>query len=118
MIKKICKNVNRLKRHQRIRNKISGTPECPRLSVFRSNKHISVQVIDDVNQRTLVASSTVTLKVENGGNVEAAKLVGADIAKKCQEANITKVVFDRGGYIYTGRIAALADAARENGLDF
>lgn len=118
MIKKICKNVNRLKRHQRIRNKISGTPECPRLSVFRSNKHISVQVIDDVNQKTLVASSSVALKIQNGGNVEAAKTVGADIANKCKEANITKVVFDRGGYIYTGRIAALADAARENGLDF
>ena len=118
MINKICKNVNRVKRHQRIRKTISGTPECPRLSVFRSNKHIAVQVIDDVNQKTLVSSSTVQLNVVNGGNIEGSKLVGADIAKKCLEAGIEKVVFDRGGYVYTGRIAALADAARENGLKF
>ena len=118
MINKICKNVNRVKRHQRIRKTISGTPECPRLSVFRSNKHIAVQVIDDVNQKTLVSSSTVQLNVVNGGNIEGSKLVGADIAKKCLEAGIENVVFDRGGYVYTGRIAALADAARENGLKF
>ena len=118
MINKICKNVNRVKRHQRIRKQISGTPECPRLSVFRSNKHIAVQVIDDVNQKTLVSSSTVQLNVVNGGNIEGSKLVGADIAKKCLEAGIEKVVFDRGGYVYTGRIAALAAAARENGLQF
>ena len=118
MINKICKNVNRVKRHQRIRKQISGTPECPRLSVFRSNKHIEVQVIDDVNQKTLVSSSTVQLNVVNGGNIEGSKLVGADIAKKCLEAGIENVVFDRGGYVYTGRIAALADAARENGLKF
>ena len=118
MINKVCKNVNRVKRHQRIRKQISGTPECPRLSVFRSNKHIAVQVIDDVNQRTLVSSSTEQLHVVNGGNIEGSKLVGADIAKKCLEAGIEKVVFDRGGYVYTGRIAALADAARENGLKF
>lgn len=118
MINKVCKNVNRIKRHQRIRKQISGTPECPRLSVFRSNKNISVQVIDDVNQKTLLSSSTEQLHVKNAGNIEAAKLVGADIAKKCLKAKITTVVFDRGGYIYTGRIAALADAARENGLKF
>ena len=118
MINKVCKNVNRVKRHQRIRKQISGTPECPRLSVFRSNKHIAVQVIDDVNQKTLVSSSTVQLNVVNGGNIEGSKLVGADIAKKCLEAAIENVVFDRGGYVYTGRIAALADAARENGLKF
>ena len=118
MINKVCKNVNRIKRHQRIRKQISGTPECPRLSVFRSNKHIAVQVIDDVNQKTLVSSSTVQLNVVNGGNIEGSKLVGADIAKKCLEAGIENVVFDRGGYVYTGRIAALADAARENGLKF
>ncbi len=118
MINKVCKNVNRVKRHQRIRKQISGTPECPRLSVFRSNKHISVQVIDDVNKKTLVASSSVELHITNAGNIEAAKLVGADIAKKCKAAKIETVVFDRGGYIYTGRIAALADAARENGLKF
>ena len=118
MINKICKNVKRIKRHQRIRKQISGTPECPRLSVFRSNKHIAVQVIDDVNQRTLLSSSTEQLHVVNGGNIEGSKLVGADIAKKCLEAGIEKVVFDRGGYVYTGRIAALAAAARENGLKF
>lgn len=118
MINKVCKNVNRVKRHQRIRKQISGTPECPRLSVFRSNKHIAVQVIDDVNQKTLVSSSTVQLNVVNGGNIEGSKLVGADIAKKCLEAGIENVVFDRGGYVYTGRIAALAEAARENGLKF
>ena len=118
MINKVCKNVNRVKRHQRIRKQISGTPECPRLSVFRSNKHIEVQVIDDVNQKSLVSSSTVQLNVVNGGNIEGSKLVGADIAKKCLEAGIENVVFDRGGYVYTGRIAALADAARENGLKF
>ena len=118
MINKVCKNVNRIKRHQRIRKQISGTPECPRLSVFRSNKHIAVQVIDDVNQKTLVSSSTVQLNVVNGGNIEGSKLVGADIAKKCLEAGSEKVVFDRGGYVYTGRIAALAAAARENGLKF
>ena len=86
MINKICKNVKRIKRHQRIRKQISGTPECPRLSVFRSNKHIAVQVIDDVNQRTLVSSSTEQLHVVNGGNIEGSKLVGADIAKKCLAA--------------------------------
>jgi large subunit ribosomal protein L18 len=118
MINKICKNVNRVKRHQRIRKQISGTPECPRLSVFRSNKHIAVQVIDDVNQKTLVSSSTEQLHIVNGGNIEGSKLVGADIAKKCLAAGIETVVFDRGGYVYTGRIAALADAARENGLKF
>ena len=118
MINKVCKNVNRVKRHQRIRKQISGTPECPRLSVFRSNKHIAVQVIDDVNQKTLVSSSTVQLNVVNGGNIEGSKLVGADIAKKCLEAGIEKVVFDRAGYVYTGRIAALAAAAREYGLKF
>ena len=118
MINKICKNVNRVKRHQRIRKQISGTPECPRLSVFRSNKHIAVQVIDDVNQKTLVSSSTEQLHIVNGGNIEGSKLVGADIAKKALAANITKVVFDRSGYLYTGRVQALAEAARENGLQF
>jgi large subunit ribosomal protein L18 len=118
MINKICKNVNRVKRHQRIRKQISGTPECPRLSVFRSNKHIEVQVIDDVNQKTLVSSSTVQLNVVNGGNIEGSKLVGADIAKKCLAAGIETVVFDRGGYVYHGRVKALAEAARAAGLEF
>lgn len=118
MIKKISKNVARQKRHLRIRNKISGTPECPRLSVYRSNSHMHVQIIDDVNQNTLVSSSTLALKLQNCGNVEGAKLVGADIAKKALQANIKKVVFDRSGYLYTGRVKALAEAARENGLEF
>ena len=118
MINKESKNISRVRRHARVRAKISGTPECPRLSVFRSNKHIEVQVIDDVNQKTLVSSSTVQLNVVNGGNIEGSKLVGADIAKKCLAAGIETVVFDRGGYVYTGRIAALAEAARENGLKF
>ena len=111
MIKKISKNVARQKRHLRIRNKISGTPECPRLSVYRSNSHMHVQIIDD-------SSSTLALKLQNCGNVEGAKLVGADIAKKALQANIKKVVFDRSGYLYTGRVKALAEAARENGLEF
>ena len=118
MIKKVSKNQNRVKRHLRIRKHLSGTPECPRIAVFRSNKHIAVQVIDDVNQKTLLSSSTEQLNVVNGGNVEGSKLVGKDIAKKCLDAGIEHVVFDRGGYIYTGRIAALADAAREAGLKF
>lgn len=118
MINKTSKNANRVKRHLRLRKQISGTPECPRLSVFRSNKHIAVQVIDDVNHKTLLSSSTEQLHVVNGGNIEGSKLVGADIAKKCLAQGIEKVVFDRGGYIYTGRISALADAARENGLKF
>lgn len=98
--------------------KISGTPECPRLCVFRSNAHIHVQIIDDVNQNTLVSASSVDMKLENGGNVEAARLVGTEIAKRALEKNIKEVVFDRGGYVYTGRVQALAEAAREAGLEF
>ncbi len=118
MIKKEAKTVARQRRHVRVRETVSGTKEIPRLNVFRSNKGIYVQVIDDVAQKTLVSSSTVELKIKNGGNIEAAKLVGADIAKKCKAAKIKKVVFDRGGYLYHGRVEALADAARENGLEF
>lgn len=118
MIKKESSNAMRLKRHARIRNKISGTSECPRLSVFRSNKGIYVQIIDDVNGTTLASSSSVMLKIKNGGNVEGAKAVGKDIAEKCKKLKIKKVVFDRGGYLYHGRVAALAEAARENGLEF
>ena len=102
----------------RVRTKISGTPECPRLNVFRSNSHIHAQIIDDVNGTTLVAASSVEMKLENGGNVEAAKTVGAEVAKRALEKNITNVVFDRGGYVYTGRVKALAEAAREAGLKF
>ena len=118
MIKKEANNVARLRRHKRVRNKVSGTAECPRLNVFRSNSQIFAQIIDDVKGATLVSSSSLSLKLENGGNVEAAKAVGADIAKKAVNAGIKEVVFDRGGYQYHGRVEALADAARENGLDF
>lgn len=118
MIKKVSRNEQRLRRHRRVRNKISGTPECPRLNVFRSNAHIHAQIIDDVNGRTLAAASSVEMKLPNGGNVEAAKQVGAELAKRAAAKDIKKVVFDRGGYVYTGRVQALADAARENGLEF
>ena len=118
MIKKESRNVSRVMRHERVRNNVFGTKEMPRLNVFRSNKEIYAQIIDDESQTTLVASSSVMLKIDNGGNIEGAKLVGADIAKKAVKAGITKVVFDRGGYQYHGRVEALADAARENGLEF
>ena len=118
MLKKVSRNDERLHRHLRVRTKISGTPECPRLNVFRSNSHIHAQIIDDVNGTTLVAASSVEMKLENGGNVEAAKTVGAEVAKRALEKNITNVVFDRGGYVYTGRVKALAEAAREAGLKF
>ena len=118
MIKKEATNVARLRRHKRVRNKVSGTAECPRLNVFRSNSQIFAQIIDDVKGATLVSSSSLSLKLKNGGNIEAAKAVGEDIAKKAVKAGIKEVVFDRGGYQYHGRVEALADAARENGLDF
>ena len=118
MIKKESNNVARLRRHSRVRNKVSGTAEMPRLNVFRSNENIFAQIIDDTKGNTLVSSSSVELKIKNGGNVEAAKLVGKDIAEKAKKAKIKKVVFDRGGYLYHGRIKALAEAARENGLEF
>lgn len=118
MINKGSKNLERQRRHVRLRTKISGTATCPRLNVFRSNKHISCQVIDDVAGKTLVSCSSITLKLANGGNVEAAVAVGTEIAKLCLANNIEAVVFDRGGYNYHGRIKALADAAREAGLNF
>ena len=118
MLKKVSRNDERLRRHVRVRRKISGTPECPRLNVFRSNAHIHVQIIDDVNGNTLVSASSVELKLENGGNVEAAKTIGKTIAERALEKNITNVVFDRGGYIYHGRVKELADGARESGLKF
>lgn len=118
MLKKVSKNVERQRRHLRVRKKISGTPECPRLNVFRSNAHIHAQIIDDVNGKTLVAANSVEMKLENGGNVEAAKAVGNEIAKRAIAANIENVVFDRGGYVYHGRVQALAEAAREAGLKF
>ena len=118
MIKKVSKNEARKLRHDRIRSKISGTNECPRLSVFRSNSQIFVQLIDDVKGVTLASSSSVELKIKNGGNAEGAAIVGKDIAEKAKKKKITKVVFDRGGYLYHGRVKALAEAARENGLEF
>ena len=118
MRKKESKNSQRIMRHKRVRKNISGTSEMPRLNVFRSNTQIYAQIINDETGTTLASSSSVQLKIKNGGNIEGAKLVGADIAKKAKEANISKVVFDRGGYQYHGRVEALADAARENGLEF
>ena len=112
----------RLKRKVRVRKKVLGTSERPRLNVFRSARHIHAQVIDDSKGVTLVAASTVSPEVAEGlkytGNAEAARKVGAEIAKKALAANISKVVFDRNGFLYHGRIKALAEAARENGLSF
>jgi len=120
MIKKKSKNKLRLKKHLRIRKNISGTAERPRLNVYRSSKNIYAQIIDDANGTTLVAASTVeaSLKGTNGGNIDAASSVGKLIAEKAKEKGIETVVFDRGGYIYHGRVKALADAAREAGLNF
>lgn len=118
MITKETRNVVRQRRHARVRAKISGTSSCPRLSVYRSNSHIHVQLIDDVNGVTLVSSSSVALKLDNGSNVEAATKVGTDIAQKALAAGIETIVFDRSGYIYHGRVKAVAEAARAAGLKF
>ncbi len=118
MIKKESRNTIRERRHERVREKINGTAETPRLVVFRSNKHIEAQIIDDVKGVTLVSASSVQLKLKNGGNCLAATKVGEDIAAKAKKAGITKIVFDRGGYLYHGRVQALADAARKGGLVF
>ena len=120
MINKIAKNVARKARHQRVRKNIAGTATLPRLNVFRSSKHITAQIIDDVKGETLVSASTLDkdLNIKNGGNIEASKIVGEAIAKKASKHKINKVVFDRGGYLYHGRVKALAEAARENGLEF
>ena len=120
MINKVSRNEVRKARHARIRENVVGTAVAPRLNVFRSNQNIFAQIIDDEKGVTLVSASSIDkeLKLENGGNVEAAKEVGALLAKRAKEAKITKVTFDRGGYQYHGRVKALADAARENGLEF
>lgn len=122
MIKKINKNELRLRKHLRVRKKIAGTNERPRLNVFRSNKNMYAQTIDDAKGITLVSASTLDKdlrdQVENGGGKAAAKMVGEAIAKKALAAGIEDVVFDRGGYIYTGRVKELADGAREAGLKF
>ena len=112
------KNKQRQRRHERIRNKVIGTESCPRLSVFRSNANIHAQIIDDAKGTTLVSCSSIELKLANGGNVEAAKQVGTEVAKRALAKGIENVVFDRGGYIYHGRVEALAEAAREAGLKF
>ena len=116
MIKRPDTNAQRLKRHKRVRAKISGTPECPRLNVFRSEKNIYAQVIDDVNGVTLCSASS--LKMENGGNKSAAREVGKMVAEAAKQKGIEVVVFDRGGYLYHGRVAELAEGAREGGLKF
>ena len=120
MIKKVARNEMRKARHARIREKVTGTASVPRLNVFRSNNNIFAQIIDDEKAVTLVSASSIDkeLKIENGGNIEAATKVGELIAKRAKKAKITKVVFDRGGYLYHGRVKALAEAARANGLEF
>lgn len=124
MINKVDKNVNRMKRHQRIRNKVVGTADAPRLCIYRSLSHIYAQIINDETGVTLVSASTidkavVASKALNGKNLsEQAAVVGAEVAKRALAAGIQKVVFDRGGYLYTGRTKALAEAARSAGLGF
>ena len=119
MVKKFDSNAQRLKRHKRVRAHISGTPARPRLDVFRSAKNIYAQIIDDVNGVTLVAANTLEKGFEGAtGNAEAAKKVGAVLAERAKAKGIEVVVFDRGGYVYHGRVAALAEGAREGGLKF
>ncbi len=118
MIKKNTKNDARLRRHKRIRKTLTGTTEVPRLAVYRSNNAIYAQVINDETKTTLASSSSLELKIKVGSNAEAASAVGKDIAAKCKKLKITKVVFDRGGFQYHGRVKALAEAAREAGLEF
>ena len=122
MVSKESRQEIRVKKHMRIRNRFSGTAERPRLAVFRSNNHMYAQIIDDVAQRTLVSASTlekeVNAELEKTNNVDAAAYLGTVIAKRALEKGISEVVFDRGGFIYQGKIAALAEAAREAGLQF
>ncbi|HHW68440.1 MAG: large subunit ribosomal protein [Epulopiscium sp.] len=122
MIRKESRSEVRAKKHLKIRKKIHGTTERPRLSVFRSDKHIYAQIIDDVKGTTLVAASTlekdIAKQLEKTNNVQAAKLVGEIVARRALDKGVTEVVFDRGGYIYHGKVKALADAAREAGLQF
>ncbi|SFJ38416.1 50S ribosomal protein L18 [Thermoflavimicrobium dichotomicum] len=121
MLKKVDRNKKRKKRHLRVRKKVFGTPERPRLNIFRSNKNIYAQVIDDTKGVTLVSASTLDKEFNHegsGATVEAARVVGEMIAKRAQEKGIKQVVFDRGGYLYHGRVKALAEGAREGGLEF
>ena len=117
MIKKVARNEVRQSRHARVRAKVSGTTSIPRLNVFRSNSNIFAQIIDDEKGVTLVSASSLDMKL-NGSNIENAKKVGTEIAKRALEKGITEVVFDRGGYQYHGKVESLADAAREAGLKF
>ena len=119
MVSNVNKNAMRLKRHVRVRGKVAGTPERPRLNVFRSNANIYAQIIDDVNGVTLVSANTLEKEFEGAtGNCEAAKKVGTVLAERAKAKGIDMVVFDRGGYLYHGRVAALAEGAREGGLQF
>ena len=122
MVSKKSRSEVRVKKHMKLRNRLSGTAECPRLAVFRSNNHMYAQIIDDTVGNTLVAASTldkeVKAELEKTNNVDAAAKLGAVVAKKALDKGITTVVFDRGGFIYAGKIKALAEAAREAGLDF
>ena len=118
MITQTKRNEIRKRIHARIREKLSGTTERPRLNVYRSLNHIYAQVIDDQKGETIVSASTLALKSKTGGNVAAAKEIGKAIAERAKEKGIKRVVFDRGGFLYHGRIKALADAAREGGLEF
>ena len=119
MVRKVNKNAMRLKRHVRVRGKISGTPECPRLNVFRSNANIYAQIIDDVNGVTLVSASSLEKDFTcEGDKKAAAKKVGQNVAERAKAKGIDTVVFDRGGYVYHGRVKALAEGAREGGLQF
>lgn len=120
MLSKTNRKENTRKRHYRLRRRLAGTSERPRLSVHRSGKHIYAQIIDDIRSVTVVAASTLDkeLRSQSGANVDAARRVGELVAQRAQAAGITSVVFDRGGFLYHGRIAALADGAREAGLEF
>ena len=123
MIKKPSRTLARQKRHYKLRRNLAGTAKRPRLSVFKSNKHIYAQIIDDDAGRTLTSASTATLtfkdtKLESTSNLEAAKAVGKEVARKAKDLGIETIVFDRGGYLYHGKVKALADAAREAGLQF
>ena len=118
MYSKQDKNKTRQRRHERIRRKVIGTADCPRLSVYRSNANIHAQIINDEKGETLVSCSSVELKLANGSNIEAAKTVGTKLAERAKEKGIENVCFDRGGYLYHGRVQALAEAAREAGLQF
>jgi large subunit ribosomal protein L18 len=118
MISQRQRNLIRQRVHERIREKMSGTAERPRLNIYRSLNHIYAQVVDDAKGETLVSASTLAAKLKTGGNVAAAKEIGKLVAERAKEKGIKRVVFDRGGYLYHGRVKALADAAREAGLEF